>query len=392
MTTTSLSVPEPLMERFRSELPAIAKATASTVIDEVPAYSEMRGPEGATLDQQVELALKGFLTVASASEVDAAAAPLQPVLDAAFALGRGEVRSGRSMDVLLSAYRIGARAAWREWSQVARAAEIDIDLLSTFAELIFAYIDELSGASVAGYTFELEAAERSTIRRREELARRLLKGGSIETFLGDAERAAWDPPDRLCAVVITASSAQGVRGRIDSRSLVLPGELPGLEGEPYLLLLVPARDAAERTRVKEALRGRDAVIGPSLPWNEAARSYARALKVLRLHPGSGRITDTDDRLVELVVGADPEALDDLRESVLAPFENLRESSREKLEATLRAWLLHQGRREDIASALHVHPQTVRYRMGQIRDLFGDALDDPSLVLAATVALADRPAR
>jgi DNA-binding PucR family transcriptional regulator len=51
-------------------------------------------------------------------------------------------------------------------------------------------------------------------------------------------------------------------------------------------------------------------------------------------------------------------------------------------------LLHHGRREDIAAALFVHPQTVRYRMQQLRDLYGDRLEDPETVLALTVALGD----
>ena len=31
---------------------------------------------------------------------------------------------------------------------------------------------------------------------------------------------------------------------------------------------------------------------------------------------------------------------------------------------------------DVARALHVHPQTVRYRLAQLREAFGPALDDP----------------
>ena len=60
---------------------------------------------------------------------------------------------------------------------------------------------------------------------------------------------------------------------------------------------------------------------------------------------------------------------------------------EKLADTLRAWLLLQGRRDDVAAALFVHPQTVRYRMGQLRELYGDRLDDPDVVLELLIALA-----
>ena len=120
---------------------------------------------------------------------------------------------------------------------------------------------------------------------------------------------------------------------------------------------------------------------------DAGLSYSRALQVRHLKPRhTDEATDADGFLVNLVIGADAEALSDLRAPVLAPLQGLRHSTSEKLTDTLRAWLLHQGRREDIAAALFIHPQTVRYRMGQLRDLYGDQLEDPETVLAATIVL------
>jgi DNA-binding PucR family transcriptional regulator len=91
-----------------------------------------------------------------------------------------------------------------------------------------------------------------------------------------------------------------------------------------------------------------------------------------------------------VLTADPDALADLRKAALGPLADLRPASAAKLAETLRAWLLHQGRRDDIAGALFVHPQTVRYRMAQLRELFGDDLEDPHTVLALTIALGVDP--
>ncbi|MGH3368370.1 MAG: helix-turn-helix domain-containing protein, partial [Nocardioidaceae bacterium] len=96
-------------------------------------------------------------------------------------------------------------------------------------------------------------------------------------------------------------------------------------------------------------------------------------------------------LTQLVLGADPEALADLRSRALAPLDGLRPATADRLADTLRSWLLHQGRREEVAAELVVHPQTVRYRMGQVRDLYGDRLDDPRTVLELTIALAGGPA-
>jgi DNA-binding PucR family transcriptional regulator len=130
------------------------------------------------------------------------------------------------------------------------------------------------------------------------------------------------------------------------------------------------------------------VVGPARPWASVAASYGRALRALELGLAAEApaALDTEQRLPDLVLRADDEALADLRAAALAPLDGLSGAAREKLVATLRSWLLHHGRREQVAAELFVHPQTVRYRMGQLRELFGDRLDDPQRVLELTLAL------
>src|SRR5690349_24185523 len=101
------------------------------------------------VENAVQMALAGFLRLAARGRVVDQAQPLSPALEGAYALGRGEARSGRSADALLAAYRVGARVAWREMAAVAVAAGADGESIASFAELVFAYIDELSTASVA---------------------------------------------------------------------------------------------------------------------------------------------------------------------------------------------------------------------------------------------------
>uniref|UniRef100_UPI0015F2BE89 helix-turn-helix domain-containing protein n=1 Tax=Raoultella terrigena TaxID=577 RepID=UPI0015F2BE89 len=114
-------------------------------------------------------------------------------------------------------------------------------------------------------------------------------------------------------------------------------------------------------------------------------SYDRAVRALPLAPKDAPL-DTDAVLPELVLQADPTALADLREAALAPFADVAEGTADRLAETLRAWLLMQGRREIVAEVLHVHPQTVRYRLNQVRDLYCDRLTDPDEVLAIILAL------
>ncbi|KND37073.1 helix-turn-helix domain-containing protein, partial [Streptomyces acidiscabies] len=118
------------------------------------------------------------------------------------------------------------------------------------------------------------------------------------------------------------------------------------------------------------------------PWTRASASYARAVRARSL---SAEIRDTEDHLPELVLSADADALADLRDRALAPLRTLPAASARRLEETLRAWLLHQGRREEVAATLFIHPQTVRYRMAQLRELFPD-LTSPHRVLELTLAV------
>jgi DNA-binding PucR family transcriptional regulator len=100
-----------------------------------------------------------------------------------------------------------------------------------------------------------------------------------------------------------------------------------------------------------------------------------------------------DHLDVLIVHRDERLHEALSMEALAPLAGLAPDARERLSATLRCWLDHLGDTAAMAAELHVHPQTVRYRMGQLRDLFGHALDDPAqrrrLVLALCFTSADR---
>jgi DNA-binding PucR family transcriptional regulator len=175
---------------------------------------------------------------------------------------------------------------------------------------------------------------------------------------------------------------------LEERTLTVSADLAGPEGtEPRAVLLVPDPGGGSRGQLLRVLAGRPAVVGPSRPWTDAASSYRRAVRASTVVAPGPEVVDTDEHLAALVLGADPEALADLRSRVLAPLTGLRAGSADRLAETLRSWLLHQGRREAVAADLVVHPQTVRYRMTQLRELYGDRLTDPEAVLELLVALA-----
>jgi hypothetical protein len=362
----------------------VAGHTIEAVMAEVPSYADAFGGRmGENIETAVQMALAGFLRLASRGRDVDPGTPLTPALEGAYALGRGEARSGRSADALLSAYRVGARVAWRELSATAVDVGVPAGTISSFAELVFAYIDELSAASVAGHADELETTGRVRQHLLDQLAAGLLRGDSPDSLQDAAARADWTPPRTLTAVVLPQAQVRLVLGLVDPRSLH-PGEAPLPEG--WAALLVADAGGGGRPWLLKVLDGRHAVAGPERPWAAVRSSYLRARRALAML-GDDPLLDTESRLPELVLTADEEAFADLRARVLAPLDGLKPGAREKLSETLRAWLLHQGRREDVAAALFVHPQTVRYRMGQLRELYGDTLEDPDTVLGLILALA-----
>jgi hypothetical protein len=378
---------------MQAELPAVAEHTVATIVVEVPSYADaFAGEMGRGISNAVQLALGGFLDLATAPGGVDPSLPIGPALEGAYALGRGEARSGRSMDALLAAYRVGARVAWRHLSDTAVAAGLTVGSVARFAELVFAYIDQLSASSVAGHTDELETTGRARRHHLERLGGLLLAGRPLHDLTAAAERADWTPPRTLTAVLLPEARVRGALALVDVRTLQV-SDPAGLEPWAELaVLLVPDAGGGARPALLRAFEGRSAVVGPSRPWAEVTASYARAVRALRLGlatDGHGPL-DTDARLGDLVLRADEEALADLRAAALAPLDGLSAGVREKLTATLRSWLLNHGRREQVATELFVHPQTVRYRMQQLRDLYGDRLDDPQTVLELTVALGATP--
>ncbi|WP_428341828.1 PucR family transcriptional regulator [Mycobacterium sp.] len=386
---TGLVLNDQVVDALQGVLPAVAEHTVAAVTVEVPSYADAFGGRmGQRIEGAVQMALSAFLQLAARPR-DADPGPtMSPALEGAYELGRGEARQGRSIDALLSAYRVGARVSWRELSETVVDRGLPPPMIARFAELVFEFIDELSAASVSGHTDELASSDRERRRHLDRLGQDLLSGVPVEILRVSAERAEWRPPDTLTAVLLPSAQTLGVVSRFGQSTLQLSGDLPGISSsESVVALLIPDMHGPNRARLLRELRDRRAVVGPPRAWTQVQSSYHRVVQARRLHLGDDLGTvDTDDHLVALVLGADRDAADDLRRQVLAPLDQLRPNTAERLAETLRSWLLHQGQRDAVAAELFIHAQTVRYRMTQLRELYGERLNDPRAVLELIVAL------
>jgi PucR C-terminal helix-turn-helix domain len=371
---------------LRPGIPRLSLEIIDAIREEVPAYARpLEGSFGAGVRIGVEQALTEFVDLIEDPSRDRS-----PGHEVYVRLGRGEARVGRTMDALLAAYRIGARVAWRRVAEAARAAELGEEVLARLAESIFAYIDELSGASAAGFAQEQAAAAGEVQRRRRRLVSLLVQSPPAdERAVEDAARdAGWELPRSLAALVWRQSTRR-IAHRLTPDAIV--GQL-----DDVTCALVPDPDAPGRRReIQAALRDHPAVIGPAVGWQRAGVSFQRAAAAHRLLGDvitTNGLVAADDNLATLILHSNRDLLDDLADQRLAPLAEETTGSRERLCETLLAWLDHQGNVRDAAAALHVHPQTVRYRLGRLRERFGDRLDDPQARFELGLALRARAAR
>jgi len=166
----------------------------------------------------------------------------------------------------------------------------------------------------------------------------------------------------------------------------------GVHLPPRVCALVPDPDApARRAQLQAAFEGHLGAIGPTVPWRRAAVSAARATATLGLaqegaiDPADG-LLDAADHSLALLLSSDRRLARDLSADALAPLDAETPASRERLTKTLLAWLRGRGRTEQVAEELHVHPQTVRYRLGRLRELYGEKLEEPDFRFELELAL------
>jgi hypothetical protein len=383
-------LPTQTLAAMRAGLPALTDRMVEAVIAEVPAFAlaahESWRPVIYASADQLLTALVDQL--GGAADPTTSTTSLQQVLDTAYGFGRREARQGRPTEVQLAAYRVGVREIWRQWSALAVAHGVNSGEVSVFAEMSFAYLDRISAAGVAGHADELARLGLRRERFRERLVRALLGPASAEELRLAAQDASWAPPQTLTAIALPTRHHDSA-GLItaDPATLEVPEDAIELPRGVRIFLVCNVGGKA-RTRFLESIGVPGAVVGPARPWMQAHSSVRRVTRAAHMQlPQPSGALDTDQFLVELVVGADAEALTDLRDRISAPLAGLPTTTRDRLIDTLRSWLLHHGRRDDIAAELYVSPSTVRYRLRQLRDLYGERLHDPRWIAELTVALA-----
>ncbi len=392
-------LPAQVAEVLRVESPVSIAEISTAIQSEVAEYTRPFDASYArALGQAVQHAVDTFI-----DRVAHPGTPMAAILTEFRGIGAAEAREGRSLEPLQAALRLGARVGWRRLCAIAAEQGLDALALGRAGEAIFVYLDELADASAQGYLEARAEFAGERERRRRRLLDLILADppAPADTVAEAARAAGWPLPAQVSVVVL------GEPQHADTPSL--PDNVLADWSRPQPCLLIPDPDGAGHlAAIARALAGWSAAAGPAEPLARAAASLRWARRALHL-ADRGIIRDRgpdshspgvqgagvqglircDEHLASLMIFGDEELTQALCAARLAPLQRLRPAQRDRLAGTLLVWLQHGCNANEVAARLHVHPQTVRYRLRQVDDLFGDQLRDPDRRFELEIALRAR---
>jgi hypothetical protein len=367
-------------------LPAVAAEIVETIGKEIPEYARpLEGSFGRGVHRGVREALGQFTVLIRDPDADR-----EPSREVSIALGRGEYDNGRALDALQTAYRIGARIAWRRIATASLEAALDGKTLSLLAESIFAYINELSADSTEGYADAQSERQGERLRRERQLVIAMLR----EPPMADDDLRAlgagsgWRVPKQVAALICHERDQAEI-------TRVLPIDVISAPVDGYGCLVVPDANGPGRMRqLREAIGPRPAALGGDVPPTRLAESWTLAKIALKAIE-TGVLTDpglvlAEEHLVELALFNSRDLITKLRERTIGPLADLTPKARERMSETALAYVEFRGNAAEMARHLDIHPQTARYRIGKLREVFGESLDDPNERLAFELSLRTGP--
>lgn len=385
-------VPREEAQWIRPHLPKLADIMVEGVVRHVPEYARRDDPHYQEVVRvAVSQAMGHFVRMIADPD-----APWQEVHQVFFDIGYGEAVEGRDLEHLQSALRVASRTAWRYLAREAERLRKPRDVAISLTEVNFAYLDLLASAAAQGYSRAREKAAGEREQRRNRLMSLLLSDPPVprEVVAEQAGLAGWTLPGRLAVIALAPRPGSGGEGPTG----LPPFLLSGLDrGRPCLVMPDPDRPGGP-DRLTATLAGWTGAVGPSVPLEQAGVSLRWAHRTLDLMSSGGldgprgrdaepgTLVYADRHLPELLLQEGRTLAETAARHRLAALAKVGPQRGARLAATMLECLKHGFNATDAADALCVHPQTVRYRMAQLHDLFDYDIEDPDLRLELMLLL------
>jgi hypothetical protein len=293
---------------------------------------------------------------------------------------RARAAEGMPLEDLLHAYRLGGRLAWKTVVEIARPGERDGLLLG--AEIVMRYIDSVSATVAQAYL----DARQHVVSEEERRLRALLRALCED-----------DGPLRAEVASLALHVGVPVAERYRPFALTVPGEGPirhgqvaaELRGSGILALTEGDRVSGLLAEGQELHHAPGALVAvdAQAARGDLARILERVRMVIDVARRLGRTGQigVEDVAIEMLLAGNPETAELLVERVLGPLCGSA-GTRAELEPTLRIFVACATDRRSAAAELHVHTNTLDYRLRRVEELTQLRLSDPRDMTLIVLAL------
>lgn len=352
---------EALLERLSARRGEIVADMLGSLRREVAAYAAEEGDGLEALRAHCAGHVDAFLATARTGQV-----PRGRAIEFVQDVGERGARDGVELEVLLRGYRTNA-ATLTHWVGEQASATTPEGLRAALAvtRMVMEYTDSVSGALAEAFVRESHRllAEAGSFQR--DLVEDLLAGRSGAPMETRARAAGLEPGATLQVAVAAARDLGRAAEAVDHQLRM--ARVGGLRVARHdeLFIVAPAEASLGQLLGRASAR-EPLAAGISLPLSalgEIPRAHREARRALALAPPDGVLRLADLTLFDyLLAGADDTA------------RRLGPSGVERLDAPLRETLLAYAASDlnvgATARRLHLHPNTVHYRLGRVERLTG----------------------
>lgn len=354
-----------------------------------------------------EASIRDFAEVLSAGADPALAAQLPPPT---LAYARDGAQHGIPLTTLMRSYRLAHAATSRHFNEILETHAGNAEDFGVASELasawMFAYVDAALCLVEEVYTAERDRWLRSAAASQAETIGTILAGEPIDIDVAtrrlrhDVRRVhvaaiAWldsHEEGRNTQAVLEAAIRDIAAAVGNQKPLVHPLGILSAAAWISSHSDIPSKVLDElRFRTADAPGVRIAIGEPARGIAGFRSSYLEAVEAQRIarlaRRPVGSVTRYDNVALRAIATADIDQAQAFVRRELGRLAATDDTTR-RLAATLRAYLDENCSRGRTAKRLHVHENTVAYRIRQAEELLGRSLDRRTLELRVALALAD----
>ncbi|MET9904355.1 helix-turn-helix domain-containing protein [Streptomyces sp. NPDC006446] len=383
--------PSEVRERVRQEMvadPRVVEAIVAAVHEQVPVYAAL---DDSRLPEVRAIAAWGLERLLHLWATDGTLGPAD--LRRFRGIASARAADGRPVQAVLRAYRVAGTVLTDEVA--ARAPRLAAADAFALARMLLATLDTLSEEMATAYAATSEDLAGDRTRALRLLLDDLIAGrhASVGALTDRSARLGIQLPDPFCLLAAEPIAADRPDLAHETATDLLD-TLAGPRGEATPLATVRGSRAvlllplAAAERVGAVLGDRSwrgcVITGESLDRVAVAhRLAADALDTAPAHAHrSGHVlTDADAQVLALLAGRPAAASDHIARLVLGP---LTDPAQRHLLDALTAYI-DSGSANAAARTLHLHPQSLRYRLRRVQELTGRDPRDPWQRLTLDIA-------